>query len=715
MKHLKKAFCLLLAAVMLLALGVPAMAAGEIPVDAEHFPDQTLRTYVTDYCDTNKDNKLSAAECEAVQCIDLFEMKITKVADLTGIKHFTNLHELIACSNQITTLDLSGMTRLEKLDVSGCTKLQSLKLAGCTALMTLDASSCALTTLDLTGCTALRSVACSYNALTALNVPAAEKLTTLECSANRLTALDLSGHKALKVLTCSLNSLMKLDLTGCTALESLDCSDNALAALDLSGCTALNATTQGDGKAENPILSPQYLPEQTGAVTGDGKCTVYLDTIVGKDHLGSVTRVPDANYDKQTGAAVYAKTPDYFSYSYDTGRKGLPAMTVYFEMQGLTSGVALNEKAFPDAAFRTLLAETADVNGDGQLSTLELRHVSELNCSSHGIADLTGIEHFTELVALNCENNKLTALDVSKNTHLSEIYCGGNQLATLDLTGLPIKDAETDTGHVQKLPGSYALTGTENGVGLFDLSQIVGKDNIGSITAVKGGSYDKKTGIARYSAAVEKPSYTYATGSSAVALTVEFTLDMSKLPKSPFTDVTAGAWFYDAVLYASGRELMVGTADATFSPNMPMTRAMLVAVLYRLAGSPSVSGKTPFTDVAAGTWYSDAVLWAYQNDIVAGTSDTTFEPLSNITREQIVAIFSRYTAKFAPDKAKAAAELTGFADSASVSDWAVNDMKWAVAQKIIGGRENGGRLYLAPQGNASRAEVATILMQYCAL
>ena len=304
---------------------------------------------------------------------------------------------------------------------------------------------------------------------------------------------------------------------------------------------------------------------------------------------------------------------------------------------------------------------------------------------------------------------------MSKNTHLSEIYCGGNQLATLDLTGLPIKDAETDTGHVQKLPGSYALTGTENGVGLFDLSQIVGKDNIGNITAVKGGTYDKKTGIARYSAAVEKPSYTYATGSSAVALTVEFTLDMSKLPKSPFTDVTAGAWFYDAVLYASGRELMVGTADATFSPNMPMTRAMLVAVLHRLAGSPSVSGKTPFTDVAAGTWYSDAVLWAYQNDIVAGTSDTTFEPLSNITREQIVAIFSRYTAKFAPDKAKAAAELTGFADSASVSDWAVDDMKWAVAQKIIGGRENGGRLYLAPQGNASRAEVATILMQYCAL
>ena len=92
------------------------------------------------------------------------------------------------------------------------------------------------------------------------------------------------------MLTCSLNSLTKLDLTGCTALESLDCSDNALTALDLSGCTALNATTQGDGKAENPILSPQYLPEQTGAVVDKEQCTVYLDAIVGKDNLGSVAR-----------------------------------------------------------------------------------------------------------------------------------------------------------------------------------------------------------------------------------------------------------------------------------------------------------------------------------------------------------------------------------------------------------------------------------------
>lgn len=715
MKHLKKTLCLLLAVMMLLALGVPAMAAGEIPLDAAHFPDPVLREYVTGHCDTNGDGKLSAAECEAVQCIDLLETKITKIADLTGIEQFTNLRELLACGNQITALDLSGMTRLEKLDVSGCGKLQSLKLSGCTALESLDASSCALTALDLTGCSALRSVACSYNALTALDVADAGELTTLECSANRLTALDLSGHKTLKVLTCSFNDLSALTLTGCTALESLDCSDNALAALDLSGCTALNATAQGDGKAENPILSPQYLPEQTGAVTDGDKCTVYFDTVVGKDNLGSIARVLDANYDKQTGEAEFAKTPDYFTYNYDTGRKGLPAMTVYFEMQGLTRGVTLDEKAFPDAAFRALLAETVDGNGDSLLSTLETRRVPELNCSGCGIADLTGIEYFTQLVALNCENNELTALDVSKNTLLSEIYCGGNRLATLDLTGLPIKDAETDTGHVQKLTGSYALTGTKNGVGQFDLSQIVGKDNIGSITGVKGAAYDKETGIARYSAPVETPSYTYATGSSAVSLTVEFPLDLSSLPKSPFTDVKAGAWYFDAALEAARDKLMVGVSETEFGSNVPMTRAMLVVVLHSLAGKPSVSGEMPFTDVAEGTWYYNAVLWAYQNNIVSGTSKTTFGPMQNITREQIVTILRRYIEKTAPDKAEASAELTGFADSARVSDWAVSDMKWAVAQKLISGTPVDGKLCLNPQGNATRAEVVTILKQYRAL
>ena len=199
-----------------------------------------------------------------------------------------------------------------------------------------------------------------------------------------------------------------------------------------------------------------------------------------------------------------------------------------------------------------------------------------------------------------------------------------------------------------------------------------------------------------------------------MSLTVSFSLDMSTLPKSPFTDVVAGSWYFDAALYASSHNLMLGTSPTEFSPNITMTRGMLVTVLYRMNGSPSVSGKTPFTDVRTDEWYSAAVLWAYQNGIVTGMSDTTFAPINNVTREQMATILFRYTKTAAPDKAKASADLSGFADAGSVNDWAVDAMRWAVGQKLIAGITLGQSVYLQPRGNATRAQAATVLTRYYA-
>lgn len=145
-----------------------------------------------------------------------------------------------------------------------------------------------------------------------------------------------------------------------------------------------------------------------------------------------------------------------------------------------------------------------------------------------------------------------------------------------------------------------------------------------------------------------------------------------------------------------------------------MTRGMLVTVLYRMNGSPSVSGKTPFTDVRTDEWYSAAVLWAYQNGIVTGMSDTTFDPINNVTREQMATILFRYTKTAAPDKAKASADLSGFADAGSVNDWAVDAMRWAVGQKLIAGITLEQSVYLQPRGNATRAQAATVLTRYYA-
>lgn len=712
MKSARKLLCLALAALLMLALCAPALAAGDVAVDAAHFPDKAFREYVQKNCDTNGNGKLSAAEIAAVASLDL---TAAGIADLTGVRTFTALQELFCFDNPLTALDVSGLTELRRLDCSGLAKLTALNVTGCAALETLLCSSCALTALDLTGCEALTRLECSYNPLTALDVSGCEPLTYLGCAGCALTGLDLSGLAALEILSCGDNALETLTLTGCTALENLDCSGNALAALDLSGCTALEKTTQGSGtdKAENPALSPQYLPEQAAAQDGR-TVTVDFSKIVGKANLGRVRTVTGAkSYSKTTGLAVFEQAPDYFSYTYDTGRKGLDPMRVSFEAPGVSYAVALDAAHFPDAAFRTYLAGACDRNGDGALSALELLRTDTLECDGLGIADLTGIAYFTSMTGLNCADNALTALDLSHNVNLVTLVCDGNALTTLDLTANKLLTPSTDTGCEQDPGLTCRLTAGENGGAVLDLAAIVGKDNTGNVLAVEGAkSYDRATGLATFLTLPKKAGYTYATGSEAVTLTVRLTLDGDGLPAAaPFTDVPAGQWYFDAVQYVYAHELMDGMGGGRFQPNGFMTRAMVVTVLYRMEGSPAVTGGTPFTDLQAGSWYADAVAWAYANEIVNGMTTTTFQPGGNVTREQLAAILCRYTAAKGGD-VTAAADLSVFPDAGRVSDYAAAPVQWAVRSGLINGVAEGGRSYLRPQGSATRAQVATILMRY---
>ena len=176
----------------------------------------------------------------------------------------------------------------------------------------------------------------------------------------------------------------------------------------------------------------------------------------------------------------------------------------------------------------------------------------------------------------------------------------------------------------------------------------------------------------------------------------------------PFTDVKESDWFYDAVVYAYINELFNGTSATTFSPNDTMTRTMLVTVLWRMEGGPTMNSTKPFNDVVAGNWYTNAVVWASGSGIVNGTSATTFDPDGSVTREQIAAILYRY-AKTKGWDISGASSLGTFLDGAQVSDWATRAMEWTYAEGLITGK-NGGRL--DPQGQASRAEVATILMRF---
>ena len=175
----------------------------------------------------------------------------------------------------------------------------------------------------------------------------------------------------------------------------------------------------------------------------------------------------------------------------------------------------------------------------------------------------------------------------------------------------------------------------------------------------------------------------------------------------PFTDVSADDWFYDPVCYIYSQGLMTGTSVTTFEPNISLSRAMLVAVLHRLEGSPAASG-SDFSDVADGDWYAQAVNWAASVGVVNGFDDGTFQPNAAITREQMAAILRNY-AEYKGLDVTATGSLSTYTDANSVSDWAKDSVEWAVGSGLIGGYEDST---LRPQGTTTRAEVASVLQRY---
>ena len=161
---------------------------------------------------------------------------------------------------------------------------------------------------------------------------------------------------------------------------------------------------------------------------------------------------------------------------------------------------------------------------------------------------------------------------------------------------------------------------------------------------------------------------------------------------------------YDAVYYAYTNGLMDGTSDTTFEPNSNMTRAMLVTILWRMEGEPVVNYLMPFADVDSGAWYAEAVRWASSEGIVEGVSDTSFAPNAEITREQLAAILWRYAGEPASSY-----NLSAFTDAGSVSEWAGTAMRWAVENGVISGVTANT---LVPQGAATRAQCAAMLMRF---
>lgn len=200
-------------------------------------------------------------------------------------------------------------------------------------------------------------------------------------------------------------------------------------------------------------------------------------------------------------------------------------------------------------------------------------------------------------------------------------------------------------------------------------------------------------------------SYTFIMPDGEVDVEASFCLRESE--SLPFTDIPERYWCYDEVRYVYEQGLMNGTGPSTFSPNGSTTRSMIVAILYRMEGSPAVGG-ADFADVSSSQYYASAVAWASANGIVNGYSDGTFRPGAAITREQLAAFLYRY-ARYKGRDVSNRANLSAYADSAGIAGYAVEAMEWANAAGLVNGTS---QTTLSPRGTATRAQAAVILTRF---
>ena len=357
--------------------------------------------------------------------------------------------------------------------------------------------------------------------------------------------------------------------------------------------------------------------------------------------------------------------------------------------------------------------------------------VFTVTTESAAVAEVNGNRYTSFQDAVDAAGDKAT-VEVLKNENLTATMSGSSRTITVkNGTGESITVTINGTTKTIEKNASEAFTYTHSSSsGTTRYSVEVRGTTGGTVTAsptraAKGATVtltvradegyqldgltvtDSKGGTVKLT---DKGSGTYTFTMPASKVTVQASFTQNQSGTLPFTDVKTGDWFYEAVQYVYDKGMMTGVSADRFAPASTTTRGMIVTILYRLENEPAVSGGSAFTDVENGAWYADAVAWAAANDIVNGTSATTFAPNSPITREQMATMLYRFAQYKGMDAVTLQEHLTGYPDGDQVSDYAIPAMNWAVGQGLIAGMENGT---LVPQGSATRAQVATILMRFC--
>ena len=693
-------------------------------------------------CSVNEFTALDLSKCSELIELSCSSNKLTSL-DLSANK---KLQKIVAQTNALTTLDTRNLPELTDLYLWGNHDLKSIDVSKNTKLEFLSVSHCKLTSLDVSNNRKLVKLYVDDNQLTALDVRSNYMLKKLGCYENQLTALDLSNNVALEYLgvndnpitelnlhplsnlqelSCYKMKLTKLDVSRCTELRRLYCNDNQIETLDLRSNKKLETLYCQNNRlswlnlSSNTALDPRYVDCSGNVydikvdenlqykVYPDLPCYgategTYFTAARASDWTGgTVSKVDGWDVLTLDNARVKEVT-----YKYDTGNAkiGKVAFTLKTEVPAayviskaaltVQSPVAGESAANPTVTTDSgakYVVERADWRVSGSMTVytgaFEQGKSYTLNLL---LAPKSGY-HFADSESMQVTVNGQKAEKVLP-------YKGGKLIVTATFTVKNLLtitfDPNGGTGTMQPMK---VKAGEE-----FELPKC-------TFTPPKGKEF--AGWLAENGKVYPAGDIVYSTGDSVLKATWKDTTEVDVTQM--FTDVEKN-WAYPGIQYCVTHGIMGGMGDGTFAPTGTTTRAQIVQILYNLEGTPAVSGTTPFTDLTAN-WYKPAILWAYQNNVVAGTSPTTFDPERPVTREQIAVILTQYMFHVLKmERTWTPADLSTFPDGANVSSWAKEAMQDAVALGLINGsKAPDGKVYLDPQGSATRQQVATILMNFC--
>ena len=641
------------------------------------------------YCSNNKLTSLDLSANTKLQKINASSNKLTAL-DVRQLPELTHLY--LWSNSDLRSIDVSKNTKLEFLSVSHC-KLTSLDVSHNRKLVELFVYNNQLTALDVRSNYLLKTLACYENQITALDLSYNGALEDLGVNDNPITELDLHPLSNLQKLSCSAMKLKKLDVSRCPKLRRLYCNDNQIETLDLRSNKKLETLYCQNNRlswlnlSSNTALDPRYV-DCSGNVY-DIKVDENLQYKVYPDLpcYGATegTYFTAARASDWTGGTV-SKVDGWDVLTLDN--RDVKEVTYKYDTGNARIGkVAFTLKTEVPAKYITI---SFDPNGGtGTMKPMRVKAGVGYTLPECTFTPPEGKE-FAGWLAVN--GNVYPAGHDVYSTYDQSLKATwkDKEVAEISITFDP--NGGTGTMQPMKVKSGENFTLPE-----CTFTPPEGKEFAGWL-APNGKVFAAGAIVHDYNDCVLKATWKD-----------KAEVDVTQM----FTDVTKN-WAYPGIQYCVTHGIMGGMGDGTFAPTGTTTRAQIVQILYNLEGTPAVSGTTPFTDLTAN-WYKPAILWAYQNNVVAGTSPTTFDPDQPVTREQIAVILTQYMFHVLKmERTWTPADLSTFPDGANVSSWAKEAMQDAVALGLINGtKASDGVVYLDPQGSAARQQVATILMNFC--